>query len=260
MKIDGAHVDIGSWPLMQLISKAYDVKTYQVQGPDWIKGLAAKRFDIVANMPPGATKDDVPQMLQALLRDRFKLELHEETKDRNVYALVVGKDGPKMKESTPAEAPKTEGPGVSGSNQMSFSASKGGGTVNDGEHTQRMTMSPDGKTMQMQITNADMALLAEGLTPMVDRPIVDMTGLKGKYDVTIDLSMADLIAVARAAGANIPNESAGGTSNNPAAAASDPASGSLFKAVEAMGLKLEPRKAPLKYLIIDKVEKTPTDN
>jgi len=258
MKIDGAHVDIGNYTLLQLICKAYDVKTYQVQGPSWMTPMA-QRFDIVANLPHGATKDQVPQMLQALLKDRFKLEIHRDTKERNVYALVVGKDGVKMKESAAAAA-SAEGPGVSGSNQATIQQDKNGATVNDGQgHQQRMIPSPDGKSLRLEITNADMTLLAEGLTPLVDRPILDMTDLKGKYDVTLDLSMQDLMAAARAAGAAVPAQS-GGSSDHPADAASDPGSGSIFKAIQTLGLKLEPRKAPLTFLIVDKAEKTPTEN
>lgn len=259
MKIDGAHVDIGGYPLFMLICKAYDVKSYQLQAPAWMKGPNVARYDIVANMPHGATKDDVPRMLQALLRDRFKLEVHMETKDRNIYALIVGKDGPKLKESA-AAALAAEGPGVSGSNQATIVQGKNGqATISDGEHTQKMSMSPDGKSMQLEIGNADMPLLAEGLTGMVDRPIVDMTGLKGKYDVTIQLSMDDLMAAARNAGMAVPNE--GGAAGRPAEAASDPGSGrSLFKTMETLGLKLDARKAPLLYLIIDKAEKAPTEN
>src|ERR1700675_4174750 len=60
MKIDGVRVDIGNFPLMQLICKAYDVKAYQVSGPSWL--LTGQKFDIVANLPHGATKEQVPQM------------------------------------------------------------------------------------------------------------------------------------------------------------------------------------------------------
>ena len=61
------------------------------------------RFDIVANAPGEGTPtgDDVRRMLQTLLADRFQLKLHRETKERPVYALVVAKNGPKLKESAP---------------------------------------------------------------------------------------------------------------------------------------------------------------
>ena len=96
MKIDGKRVDIGNFSLMQLICKAYDVKPYQVSGPSWLQavGLAGQRFDIVANLPEGATKEQVPQMLQNLLAERFKLAIHQASKDQAVYAMVIGKGGP----------------------------------------------------------------------------------------------------------------------------------------------------------------------
>jgi uncharacterized protein (TIGR03435 family) len=95
---------------------------------------------------------------------------------------------------------------------------------------------------------------------MVDRPILDMTGLKGYYDVVIDVSMQDLMNAARAAGANIPaNAPGGGSSANPADNASDPG-GSIFNAIQALGLKLEARKLPLKKIVVDSVEKMPTEN
>ncbi len=77
---------------------AYGVKTYQISGPAW---LDTERFDIVAKVPQGATKDDVKLMLQNLLADRFKLTLHREKKDMPMYALLVAKNGPKLKESPP---------------------------------------------------------------------------------------------------------------------------------------------------------------
>jgi uncharacterized protein (TIGR03435 family) len=98
MKIDGARVDIGNFTLTQLITKAYDVKTYQVQGLNWMIPTA-QRFDIIANLPAGATKEQVPQMLQALLAERFKLVVRRESKEQKVYALLVGKDGIKMKQT-----------------------------------------------------------------------------------------------------------------------------------------------------------------
>src|ERR1019366_4635921 len=106
MKIDGKRVDIGNFGLMQLICKAYDVKAYQVTGPSWLKtvGLAGQRFDIVANLPEGATREQVPQMLQALLAERFKLVIHRESKDQSVYAMVIGKGGLKIEESQPPAA------------------------------------------------------------------------------------------------------------------------------------------------------------
>ncbi len=262
MKIDGARVDIGNFTLMQLIAKAYDVKGYQLQGPAWMTPTA-QRFDIIGNLPAGATKEQVPAMLQVLLAERFGLVVHKETKEQKIYALIVGKGGSKLKETEvpPAAADgATPNPGVTGSSSVTINTSKSGGAeVSDGAGMrQKMMPAADGKSMRFEITKATMPLLAEGLTPMVDRPIVDMTELKGNYDVAFEISREELMNAARNAGANIP-ASAPSASASPADAASDPV-GSIFSAIQSMGLKLEPRKAPLLMIVVDKAEKMPTDN
>jgi uncharacterized protein (TIGR03435 family) len=271
MKIDAARVDIGNFALMQLICKAYEVKPYQVSGPSWL--LTGQKFDIVANLPHGATKEQVPQMLQALLAERFKLAIHRDTKEQAVYAMVIGKGGIKMKETEAAAAPdgsapdgsgpngSAPNPAVTGSSSLSISQTKGGAVVSDGQgKQQKMTVSPDGKMMRMEASKISMAELAEGLSPISDHPIVDMTGLKGNYQVTLEISMQELMAAARAAGAAIPAAAPGGAdAGKPADAASDPG-GSLFTAIQALGLKLEPRKSPLAMIVVDHVEKMPTEN
>jgi uncharacterized protein (TIGR03435 family) len=266
MKIDGKRVDIGNFGLMQLICKAYDVKAYQVKGPSFLKtvGLAGQRFDIVANLPEGATKEQVPQMLQALLAERFKLAVHRETKDQAVYAMVVGKGGLKIEETQPPAASPdaaAPNPAVTGSSSVSVSQTKGGAVVSDGSgKQQKMTPSPDGKSMRFEIWGATLAELAEGLSPMVDHPIVDMTGLTGKYHATLDISMQELMNIARAAGAAVPAGEGGGDASKPAELASDPGGSSLFTTIQTLGLKLEPRKVPLTFIVVDSVEKMPTEN
>ena len=121
-----------------------------------------------------------------------------------------------------------------------------------------LLLSADGKSVRFEISKASMALLAEGLSPLVDRPIVDMTELKGDYDVAFEVSMQELMNAARAAGAAVP-QAAPAASASPANAASDPG-GSIFTAIQSLGLKLEPRKAPLLMIVVDKAEKMPTDN
>jgi uncharacterized protein (TIGR03435 family) len=106
-----------------------------------------------------------------------------------------------------------------------------------------------------------MADFAAGLAPMLDRPIVDMTELKGYYQVEMDIPMEELMAIARKAGAMVPGPGGGGdASRAPADAAADPSGGSIFAAVQKMGLKLEARKVPIEQIVIDHVEKMPTEN
>jgi len=273
MKTDAARADIGFMSLSDLIGIAYKVKDYQISGPDWINGLS-NRFDILAKMPEGATKDQVPEMLQALLVERFKLAIHHDTKERSVYALVVGKGGSKMKEApadpAPAAADKSDGaPGDAGAAppadaspqfkvQRNSDGASGTATVHSPEGNVKMSFGPSG--MHMEMEKMTMAKLAEALSRFVDRPVVDMTELKGNYQVALDISMEDIKNVARKAGVAVPGAApASDAGGLPSDAASDP-TGSVFTSVLQLGLKLEPRKAPLDLIVVDHVEKMPTEN
>jgi len=277
----GPHVDASQaaytyMSLKDLIATAYKVKAYQITGPAW---LATERFDIVAKMPDGASKDDAPKMLQALLEERFKLAAHRDTQEHPVLALVVGKDGPKLKESPAATEPIAEDAplksgemkvaGPDGPVRVTRNAD-GSTTMNmgaKGKITQRMDM--QARTMTLESSTVTMAGFADMLTSVLQmgggggRQVVDMTDLKGNYQVAVEISLADLMAMARAQGINVPTAPAGGggADNSPASAASDPGGGStVFASVKKLGLKLEPRQSKVEQLVIDHVEKTPTEN
>jgi uncharacterized protein (TIGR03435 family) len=271
LTVVGARVEIGFMSLAELIRTAYDVKPYQISGPDW---MTSERFDVTAKLPDGATKDQVNVMLQALLAERFKLTLHREKKDRPVYALVVGKGGSKLKESAPdadavkSDAAKGDAPAAIVVNGQSVVASRDGrGAVMTGGPTGpvRISIGPAGEHIEaLKIT---MPAFATVLTGMVDRPVLDMTGLTGTYQLALDIPMADLQAMAMkaaaAAGIQLPvplNDRAGGDGRGFAPVASDPGGSSIFQAVQELGLKLEPRQAPVDVIVIDHVEKTPTEN
>jgi len=281
----GPHVDASQavytyMSLKELIASAYAVKEYQISGPAW---LATERFDIVAKMPDGASKDDAPKMLQALLEERFKLAAHRDTQEHPVLALVVGKDGPKLKESPATTEPidenaplkpgevKIDGP--NGPLRMTTHAD-GSTTMNMGaKGTMTVRVDPQAGTMHMESSMVTMAGFADMLTKIMQmgggggRQVVDMTDLKGNYQVALDLSLAEIMAAARAAareaGINMPMPPAGsgGADVSPASLASEPSGGStVFASVQKLGLKLEKRKAPVEQLVIDHVEKTPTEN
>ena len=93
---DPGQITYSNVSLKNVLTIAYAVKGYQINGPKW---LDSERFDIVAKIAKGATKEQFQLMLQNLLAERFKLTLHHETKELPMYALVVGKGGPKLKES-----------------------------------------------------------------------------------------------------------------------------------------------------------------
>jgi len=262
--------------LKDLIAIAYKVKPYQITGPAW---LPTERFDIEAKMPDGASKDDAPGMLVSLLEERFKLVAHRDNQEHPVLALMVGKDGPKLKESPATTEPidenaplkpgemKIEGP--DGQIRVTRNAD-GSSTMNMGKKgtiTQRMDM--QSQTITLESSNVTMAGFADMLTNMLQmgggggRQVVDMTGLKGSYQVAVEISLADAMAAARAQGIGPPMAPPGGgaAGASPASAASDPGGGStVFASVKKLGLKLEPTKAKVEQLIIDHVEKTPTEN
>jgi uncharacterized protein (TIGR03435 family) len=254
--------------LKELIGMAYNVRTYQITGPDW---LATERFDIVARMPEGATKDDAPAMLQALLQDRFRLTAHRDTEEHPALALIVGKGGPKLKEATAAPVPFDE----------STPLKPGEMQLDTPEGPARVTRNPDGSTftnmglkgtytqkMEAQMLHLDANLNMKGFVVLLNqvmqiggantgRQVVDRTGLDGYYHVTLDLSLADLIASARAQGMNVP----GAPSSNGMGEASDPSGGAnVSSSVQALGLKLDPRREPVEQLIVDHIEKIPTEN
>jgi uncharacterized protein (TIGR03435 family) len=274
-RVDGARAEYIYMALKELIVLAYKVKPYQITGPDWI---GSQRFDIMAKLPDGASKDDAPKMLQALLEDRFKLALHRESKEGPVLALVVGKGGPKMKESP--EAPKPIDPdaplapgerkidGPDGPIRMTVNARNGSATMNMGaKGTVSYSMDPATKSMKIEASQVTMGGFADMLSSLsqatgAGQQVKDMTGLTGNYQVAISFSMEDMINMARAQGVAVPNLPADAAAGAmPADAASDPGgSSTLVQAVQSMGLKLETRKAVLEQLVIDHIEKTPTEN
>jgi uncharacterized protein (TIGR03435 family) len=277
MHVNGLRAEYNYLTLRDLIMTAYKVKAVQVTGPAW---LATEHFDIVAKMPEGSKRDDAPAMLQALLAERFKLVAHRETQEHPVLALVVGKGGPKMKES-PGDAPaidpdvplkqgETQIDTPDGPARMTVDMKKGGATINMGTKG-IITYGMDSQTMMMHMTSTKttMAALADTLTQMMTmmggssgRQVLDMTGLKGNYEVTLEFSLADMAAAARAQGMEVPGGGGGSPPTIGAAVAADPGSGgsTVYKSVESLGLKLEQRKAPVEQVIVDSVQKTPTED
>ncbi len=263
MAVNGSRVDIGFFSLEDLIRTAYKVKAYQISGP---KFLSTERFDIQAKMPDGANKDQVPEMLQALLADRFKIEVHHDSKEESVYEMVVAKSGLKIKESEPDSPTPPTGAGDGGpsvqTNNLSFSQDSKGVVVRSGGEggTSRMTMSNG--MMHLEMKKLPISRLAEMLGRFVDRPIVDKTGLTANYDVALDVSMEEIMKMARQAGMAVPMGpgGGGGDASKPADAASDPSGASIFATIQQLGLKLEPKKGAIERLIVDHIEKAPTEN
>jgi uncharacterized protein (TIGR03435 family) len=249
VNVDAARVDFSDLSMAELIRAAYRVKLYQISGPDWI---TTARFDVVAKLPEGAKTDQVPEMLRTLLEERFHLALHNSSKEMPVYALVVGKDGLKLKESTPDEATDGAGAAAGGGGRRGEGASPmtSSGSGPNGSYT--MSAGPNG--LHLDLKNMTIGSMLDWLSRFTDRPVVDQTGLTGRYDLALDVSRDEMLNAARAAGLVVD------AVRRAPEAATEPGGDSVFASVQKAGLKLEPRRLPLTLLVVDRLDKTPTEN
>lgn len=245
IQIDGAQAHCSYLSLKDYIRIAYQVKDYQITGPDW---MASQRFDIHAKLPEGG-RGQFREMLQNLLTDRFQIKMHRDSKEFSVYGIVVGKGGLKLQES-PLD-PETEGDGGKGGVNVSAEGGARGTTVKYGRGAY-FTLADN----KFEARKLSMNYLADAIGRFVERPVVDLTDLKGTYDLSLEFTPEEyrtlLIRMAMSAGVNLPPEVV-----RLLEGASDE---TLFKGLQAMGLKLESRRAPLEVLVIDSATKTPTEN
>jgi uncharacterized protein (TIGR03435 family) len=229
---DPGQISFANVTLIHVLLRAYDVKTYQVSGPDW---LSSERYDIAAKIPPGTTKEQFNLMLQNLVAERFHLVLHHATKQFQGYELVAGKNGSKLKasESSGPDAPAPAAPPKTDSN--GFPQLDGPGLV--------MMEGLKGRAVVSFLTarSQPISTLVDMLSREFRLPILDRTGLTGKFDFRLEFAP-------QAPGALVP-------------ATTGESGPNLLTAVrEQLGLKLEPMKIPLEVLIIDHADKVPTEN
>ncbi len=195
IKISKGSLIIENLSLKRCIGMALGIaegRNYLLSGPDW---LDSERFDIAAKFPPETAESDVHVMLQNLLVDRLNLAFHRETRLFSAYALMTGKGGPKLH---PSAAPES-------SYKFRMQAGHAAGS------------------------SISMAMFADRLSRpdfQLGRQVVDFTGLKGTFDITLEWDDE-----------------------------------SIFTALEEqLGLRLEPRKVPLNVLVVDHLNRVPTAN
>jgi uncharacterized protein (TIGR03435 family) len=248
IRLDAARVDIGDWSITQLILRAYGLQPCQLSGPQWMNSL---RFDIAARFPQGAAGDQLPEMLQWLLAERFDLAAHGETRDLPVFALVVGKGGPKMKPAppdpdAPADPPSKDAVGPNHSAKLGRTLDSLWG---DGKSFGLTAMDRAGGNLHFEFSKLPMDALAQILASYMREPVIDMTGLAGRYRVTLDFSPGYMLSAA----GNTPG-------SDPSAVATEPTGPSVFSAVQRLGLRLERRKAPIALLVVDRLDSIPKEN
>jgi uncharacterized protein (TIGR03435 family) len=241
----GGVFSASNMPLIVYMAFAYkltsnDWATLRDHVPDWV---TSDRFDIEAkseNVNP--TKDQVRLMMQALLAERFKLVLHQETQQLPVFAMVLVKPdklGPHLQQH-PADATcPMDAPAAPSESQTSLPKVAGGYPATCGG-----VMGMPGTAQGHYFfggRNVPLGLVASafGGMPEVGRPILDQTGLTGKFDFTLDFSPQNTSA---AAAANDNGQS-------------DPAGASFLEALkEQLGLKLVATKGPVSIFVVDHVE------
>ncbi len=227
--------------LTALFRAAYGVQPDQIVGaPSWVD---SDRYDVDAKME-GSVADALQKlnqyertiarqhMLEALLVDRFNVKIHRESKELPVYTLVIAKSGPKIQEAKTDEPTSTE-PGRGGFGRGSMTMTAGG---KGGARSQILT----GQAVPI-------ASLIRILTGVLERPVLDKTGLMGLYDVKLEWSPDDSETQAAPSGA---------PSSQTPPAPSGSGGPDLFTAIQQqLGLKLESGKGPVDIIIIDHVER-----
>jgi uncharacterized protein (TIGR03435 family) len=197
--VDSARLLYANVSLRDIMKQAFHVQDQQVTGPEWI---ATDRFDITAKMPAAVGRDRVPQMLQALLAERFGLLVHRQTKNMSRYSLAAEKNGSRLR--------KTE--------------SASGITTNIGRGCNRWS------------GQATMTQLTDSLAQQLGAPVADNTGLDGAFQIALDWAS---------------DSGNDGDSCGP----------SLMTSLqEQLGLKLSAEKGPVEILVIDHIDRTPTEN
>ena len=227
--------------LRDYIGIAYRVPVQLISGPEWINSA---RFDVSATFPAGATPENFPQLVQSLLRERFHLQVHRESRESPIYVLEVAQAGLKIA-AVPEEALQ-EGP-IS----VTSTGDANGVAADLGQGASLMVNST-----RFEARKVTMAILVETLGRFVDRTIVNQTKLDGRYTVGFDIRSEDygpmMVRAAVNAGIPMPPQ---------ALALLDGASPtSVFDGLKALGLSLEARRGPLDVLVVDSIDRTPTDN
>jgi uncharacterized protein (TIGR03435 family) len=251
--------------LRDLIRVAYKLKDYQISGPDW---LSSERYDLVAKVPDGASKDQSYLMLQTLLAERFKLTVHREKKDLPAYALVVAKGGPKLKEFVEVPEDAAGGPNAPGGR----GGFDGPGPIKMGSDGMPKLPAGRGGMMfmdgmgRLHAQGVPITNLTDFLSRQLDKPVVDETGLTAKYDISLNWTPepGEGGAGMRMAMIHAPGEGgappAGGAEGKIADATAASAPPLPVALQQQLGLKLEAKKLPLDLLVIDHAEKVPTEN
>jgi uncharacterized protein (TIGR03435 family) len=221
-KRDPGRIEFHGVTLQGLLWEAYHDWYYQIVWPqDW-KDARSVKYDLVATLPPGVSKERIPEMLQTLMRERLQFKMHRELRDIPVYALSVAKSGLLMQKADADPNADPQNP----------------------PDVEILTVNQE-RRVQGRVT---MTYLLLALAGNLDRPLVDTTGLEGEYQIDLRFT---------------PMQPRSPSQPSPEDPVADylSAAGSLVTALEKQcGIHVEARKAPIDMLIIDHINRTPSEN
>jgi uncharacterized protein (TIGR03435 family) len=222
--------DPGRWwrsnvTLASLLTEAFHIQAYAIVGPDW---LVSTRYEIAAKVPIGANRDDIPLMLQKLIAEPFGMTFHREQKEVPGYALVIGRNGPRLKSSSdsPARIPGRDG-------FPDFPEGVAPGVIQ---------VDSAGSVHRLAAGAMSTAQLADYLAAQTGTPVNDLSELRGKYDIILYFSKPLPISA------------------NPSATLADDRIDLLAALREQLGLELQRRKVRADLFVIDHIEQTPSAN
>ena len=235
--VSGGRYEVKNATMVDLVRIAYAVDADKVVGgPSW---LEMDRFDVFAKVPADTAPDALKPMLRSLLEDRFKLVAHKDTKPVPTYVLTVGKK-PQLKEAEGTEETGCKPQSASGA------PAEGGIRLNMGNAngtTTTLNLGP-GMTIQFLCRNMTMAAFAAALRGMMGsslgtNAVLDQTGLKGNWNFDVKWSLQMFGPMMPNSGDRI----------------------SVFEAVEKqLGLKLEEKQIPTSVIVVDSVNRKPSEN
>jgi uncharacterized protein (TIGR03435 family) len=210
-------VDLRKASLKHLVRRAWPVPDYQIVWPDWVGAQRGQiGYDVSVTFPASTSEERLQLMFQDMLATRFGLAMHWETREVKAYEVGISERGLRIKEAV-NPAPPTDYP------KYSTSVGKG-----EWHLSSKLGSAPSGLTVEGFVETLSTLRI-------LDRPLVDATGLKGYYD--FDLT----------APAEVPDNK--------------PAPSELLSALEKqLGLKVSPKTLSLRMLVIDHLERTPTEN
>jgi uncharacterized protein (TIGR03435 family) len=218
---DPTHVRYGFFTLRLLIMTAWNMNVHQITIPARLD--SGDRYDIVANVPPGTTKEQALVMLQNFLIDRFRLKIHHELRILPHYELIVARGGPKLKRHSADAFRSSESPVPEGVIGVRM------GTDRNYMHARKVAINE----------------LARVLADDLATPVLDQTGITGEYDFEFEYSREELDGFRRSL-TDAPEVSGARTLQ--------------IALQESLGLKLESKKGPIDMLVVDSGERVPSDN